>query len=107
MKHLGKEGYRNILKRCMRLTVKLAEGIEEIEGLSLPTRPIMNIVGIKTEDLHIELLAEELRKQGWAIALFPGYIRIVVMPHIKSVHVEAFLEDLKNTVKKLGGRKGI
>jgi tyrosine decarboxylase/aspartate 1-decarboxylase len=107
MKHLGKEGYRNVVKRCMRLTMKLTEGIEEIEGLSLPTRPIINIVGIKTDDLRIELLAEELRKQGWAIALFPGYIRIVVMPHIKSVHIEAFLKDLASTVKKLRGRKGI
>ncbi len=106
LKYLGRRGYRNVVKRCMQLTVKLAEGIEEIKGLSLPTRPVMNIVGIKTEDLPIELLAEELREKGWAIALFPGYIRIVVMPHIKSSHVEAFLEDLENTVKELEGRKG-
>ncbi len=107
MKHLGREGYRNVVKNCMLLTMKLAEGIEEIEGLSLPTRPIINVVGIKTEDLRIELLAEELRKQGWAIALFPGYIRIVVMPHLKSVHIDAFLEDLNTTVRKLSSRKGI
>lgn len=107
LKHLGREGYRTIIKRCMRLTLKLAQGIEEIEGLSLAVSPTMNMVGIKSEELSVELLAQELRERGWAIALFPGYIRIVVMPHIKPSHIKAFLEDLKDTVKKLRGRKGV
>ena len=106
-KHLGREGYRTVVDRCMRLTLKLAEGIEETEGVSLAAHPTLNIVGIKPEDLSVELLARELRKRGWAIALFPSYIRIVVMPHIKSFHIEAFLEDLKDIVEKLKGRKSV
>jgi len=104
--YLGREGYRKIIKRCMKLTLELAKGIEEIEAISLVTRPTMNMVGIKSEDFNVELLAQELRKRGWAIALFPGYIRIVVMPHIKSFHIQAFLEDLKDIVKKLKGKRG-
>ena len=107
LKHLGREGYTEIIKRCMQQTLKLAEGIEEIEGLSLVTRPTLNIVGIKSEDISIQALAQELRRKGWAIALFPGYIRIVVMPHIRAFHIQVFLEDLNEAVKKLKGRKGI
>jgi len=105
--HLGREGYRTIIKHCMRMTLKLAEGIEEIEGVSLATHPTMNMIGIKSEELNVDLLAQELRKRGWAIALFPGYIRIVVMPHIKSSHIQSFLEGLKDTVKKLRGRRSL
>lgn len=101
LKHMGREGYRKVVKRCMKLTLKLAKGIEETEGLSLVTRPMLNVVGIKSQHTSIQALAQELRRRGWAVALFPGYIRIVVMPHVKAFHIQAFLEDLNDTVKKL------
>ncbi len=101
LKHMGREGYRTIIRRCMKLTLKLVKGIEDIEGLSLVTRPTLNVVGIRSEDMSIQALAHELRKRGWAIALFPNYIRVVVMPHIKAFHIQVFLEDLNEAVKKL------
>jgi len=101
LKHMGREGYRKILKRCMTLTFKLARGIEEIEGLSLVTRPTLNVIGIRSEDVSVQALAQELRRRGWAIALFPDYIRVVVMPHIRAFHIQVFLEDLNEAVKKL------
>lgn len=101
LKHMGREGYRKVVERCMKLTLRLAKGIEEIEGLSLVTRPTLNVVGIKSEDVSIQVLAQELRRRGWAVALFPGYVRIVVMPHVKAFHGQAFLEDLNEAVRKL------
>jgi len=101
LKHMGREGYVKIVKRCMTLTFKLAKGIEEIEGLSLVTPPTLNIVGMRSDNVNIQALAQELRKRGWAIALFPDYIRVVVMPHIKDFHIQVFLEDLNKAVKKL------
>jgi tyrosine decarboxylase/aspartate 1-decarboxylase len=61
----------------------------------------LNVVGIKSEDVSIQVLAQELRRRGWAVALFPGYVRIVVMPHVKAFHGQAFLEDLNEAVRKL------
>lgn len=101
LKHMGREGYRKVIKRCMKLTLKLANGIEGMEGLGVVTRPTLNVVGIKSEDMSIQALAQELRRRGWAVALFPGYIRIVVMPHITAFHIQAFLEDLNDTIRKL------
>lgn len=103
LKHMGKRGYKAVVKRCMELTKKLADGIQQIRGISLVTRPIINIVGLKSTTLDIQVLAQELRKKGWAISLFPSHIRVVVMPHVKSAHIESFLADLEITVKKLGG----
>jgi tyrosine decarboxylase/aspartate 1-decarboxylase len=103
LRHLGREGYRKIVERCMRVTWKLAEGVKQVDGLDILTKPVTNVVGIKSEDFDIKLIAEKLREKGWAVALFPRYIRIVLMPHIHESHVERFLEDLKRIVKELKG----
>lgn len=105
LKHMGREGYRSIVRRCMQMTLKLARGIEQIDGLELVTRPTLNIVGMKSEGPSTELLAQTLRRRGWAIALFPNHIRIVVMPHVTASHIDVFLEDLNDAVKKLKSRK--
>jgi len=103
LKHLGKEGYKRIVARCMRLTWKLAEEIREIKGLDIVTEPTLNIVGIKSEGFDIRQVAKELRVRNWAVSLFPSHIRIVVMPHIQKQHIERFLSDLKDISNKLGG----
>ncbi len=99
--HFGREGYKAVVERCMSLTWKLAEGIEKMDEVSIVTKPVMNIVGIKTNDTDIHLLAQKLRQKGWAISLFPNHIRIAVMPHIKPAHVQSFLKDLNKIVKEI------
>ncbi len=101
LEHLGREGYRKTIKRCMMLTQKLAEGIGQIDGVSLVTQPSMNIIGVKSGIIDVRLIAQKLREKGWAISLFPGYIRIVIMPHLRSSHIESFLKDLKSIIREL------
>jgi tyrosine decarboxylase/aspartate 1-decarboxylase len=101
LKHLGKDGYKRIVKRCMRLTWKLADEIEDIEGLEIMAKPTMNIVGLTSNTLDVKRVAEELRRKGWAIALFPKHIRIVIMPYVLEKHVNKFLADLKNIAHEL------
>ena len=103
LKHLGKEGYKKIVTRCMRLTWKLAKEIREINGLDTTTEPTMNIVGIKSKVFNIRQVAKELRLRKWAVSLFPNHIRIVVMPHVQKQHVEKFLSDLKDIANRSGG----
>ena len=102
LKHLGVEGYKKIVRRCMRLTWKLVEEIKRIEGLDIVTEPTMNVVGLKSDVFDIHKVAYELRLRGWAISLFPSHIRIVVMPHVREKHIESFVEDLRKVAKKLG-----
>lgn len=93
--HLGLDGYQKVVSRCMRLTGLLCRGVEKIDGLSLAARPVINIVGIKSDTVGTERLAGALRSRGWAVALFPGHLRIVVMPHFTGKMVHNFLKDLK------------
>jgi tyrosine decarboxylase/aspartate 1-decarboxylase len=99
--HLGRQGYRGVVGRCMRLMSKLVEGIRRIDGINLVTEPTMNMVGISSNEIDIKSVAKEVRRRGWAVSLFPNHIRVVVMPHIKSSHIEYFLKDLKATVETL------
>ncbi len=101
LKHLGRKGYRRIVKRCMKLTHQLVAGIEEIKGIEIVIAPTMNVVGVKSDVLDIEILAQKVREMKWAIALFPKHIRVVVMPHVKASHIHSFLEDLRNITETL------
>jgi tyrosine decarboxylase/aspartate 1-decarboxylase len=103
MKHLGRKGYRKIVRNCMRLTLKLAREIPKIAGLRTATEPTMNIVGLKSEEFDIRRIAEELRLRKWAIALFSHHIRIVIMPHVQEPHIEELLQDLNEIVNELRG----
>jgi tyrosine decarboxylase/aspartate 1-decarboxylase len=103
LKYLGREGYKRIVRSCMRLTWKLTGEIQKIKGLDIAMEPTMNIVGIKSEIFDIRRIAQELRFRKWAVSLFPNHIRIVIMPHIQKRHIEKFLEDLRDITNKLGG----
>jgi tyrosine decarboxylase/aspartate 1-decarboxylase len=103
MKHLGREGYRKIVRKCMRLTLKLVEGIPKISGLGVVMEPMMNVVGLKSDVYDVRRIAEELRLRGWAVSLFPHHIRIVIMPHVQEKHVDDFLQDLNKVVNGLSG----
>jgi len=103
LKHLGREGYERIVSRCMRLTWKLANEIPKISSLDIMTKPTMNVIGLTSHKFDVQQIAQKLRLRGWAVALFPKHIRIVIMPHIQKQHVDEFLEDLKSIVDELEG----
>lgn len=105
LRHLGREGYRNTVRRCMALTDKLAEQIRQVDGVDLMVQPVTNVLGIKSDVIQVRRIAQKLREKGWAVSLFPRHIRIVVMPHISAEHVDSFLNDLEAVVKELGQRR--
>ncbi|TFG07397.1 MAG: tyrosine decarboxylase MfnA [Promethearchaeota archaeon] len=104
LKFLGFEGYSKIIKECMLKTEFLAQQISEIKGIKLAAKPEMNIVGITTENGdNICDIDEELRKRKWMLGKFMdlNLIRIVVMPHVTKKHLELFISDLEDVLKKL------
>ncbi|RKZ01918.1 MAG: tyrosine decarboxylase MfnA [Candidatus Hydrothermota bacterium] len=105
LNHLGRKGYRDIVKRCMELTLWFVEKVKSLDFIDIVVPPVMNIVGIKTEGVEIQAVAQKLRAKGWAIALFPSHIRIVIMPHVRKSHLEKFLNDLQEVIKSLGASK--
>jgi tyrosine decarboxylase/aspartate 1-decarboxylase len=103
LKHLGIDGFTKIVKQCMDNTNYLVKLISEIEGIKLAANPVMNILGITTENgKNICVLDDELRKRNWMLGKFIEFniIRIVIMPHVKREHLSSFAHDLEEIVKK-------
>jgi tyrosine decarboxylase/aspartate 1-decarboxylase len=93
-KGLGVEGFQKIVGACMKNTSLLVDGIVK-SGFKLAVEPSLNVVAFR--GANTKGLAEKLWAKGWFVSYVPRYdcIRIVVMPHVKKRHAEAFLVDLR------------
>jgi tyrosine decarboxylase/aspartate 1-decarboxylase len=96
--HLGREGFRNTIRRCMRLTKFLSSKLKAL-GFKLVSQPTLNIVAFKGS--NSKLLSEKLRQRGWFVSYIPRLdcIRIVVMPDLRKRHLTAFLKDLSEIAR--------
>ena len=104
MKYLGREGFIKIVKECMDNTEYLINRINEIEGIQLAARPIMNVAGITTVNgKSVCELDTELRNRRWYLGKFLNFnlVRVVVMPHVKREHLARFCDDLEKVARLL------
>ncbi len=98
LKHMGREGYRAVVKRCMDRTMRLHSGLE---GMGMDAiAPTMNVLVFSHETQ--DEISEGLIEKGWLISRTrKGEIRLVIMPHVKDEVVDGFLGDLKGILEGL------
>jgi tyrosine decarboxylase/aspartate 1-decarboxylase len=96
MKHLGRSGYRELVRGCMSQTQLGLERVEENPLLELAIEPVMNILGIKSKEVPLNVIVLEMEKRGWRMATspLPPSLRLVVMPHVTTGAMNAFFNDL-------------
>ncbi len=96
--HLGREGYKKIVKRCMKLTCRLVEGAHEI-GIDTVIDPVMNIVALDVANL--DEVRKKLRSKGWytSITRSPRAMRLIIMPHMSDDAIELFISDLRECIE--------
>lgn len=103
-KYLGISGYEKIIKECMENTLYLTKQIEDIPNIKVASKPLMNVVGITTENsVSVAKIDSELRKNKWMLGLFNdiNVLRAVIMPHVKKEHIDKFCEDLSVVSKNI------
>jgi tyrosine decarboxylase/aspartate 1-decarboxylase len=89
---LGREGYRENVKKCMALTTALYKELQEL-GIEV-IKPTMNILVF--DHKNRDVISEKLADKGWNVSrTAKGEIRLVIMPHVTHEHVNAFIKDLK------------
>jgi len=76
-----------------------AEQIHALNGVYLIREPMLNIVSFGAKNL--KTIERALKGRGWGISAHRGYIRIVMMPHVKREHLEGFLKDLREILATL------
>ncbi|MFX0055409.1 MAG: tyrosine decarboxylase MfnA [Candidatus Hermodarchaeota archaeon] len=96
MKHLGRSGYREIVRGCMAQTHLGKERVEDNPLLEIAIEPVMNILGIRSKEVPLETIIMKMEKRGWRMAAspLPPSLRLVVMPHITTGALNAFFNDL-------------
>ena len=91
LKSMGREGYRRVVEECMRNTLRLKEGLEELGFIV--REPWMNLLVFEHPEADV---VGELRRRGWAVSRTRrGEARVVLMPHVKREHVEELIEVLR------------
>ncbi|AKG92182.1 tyrosine decarboxylase MnfA [Geoglobus ahangari] len=98
LKHLGFEGMKEIVERCLRNTRILVEEMEGI-GFEPVIRPIMNVVSFHAE--NAEKIKDELYRRRWVISTIrvPKAVRMVIMPHVTEEIIKEFISELRQVVR--------
>ncbi len=98
MMHLGMEGYRKLVGRCMNMTQKLVMEVQEF-GITPLIDPVMNIVTLDIPSL--DDVRKRLRAKGWitSITRSPRAMRLVIMPHLSEIALTRFISDLKECLR--------
>lgn len=99
----GFKGYQKIVNESIQLTKYTYNRLNSIKKVNVICKPELNVLSFTTDDISPEDLKESLLKRGWQVsqAVHPHAIRLVLMPHVKKVHIDAFLDDLEEIISKV------
>ncbi len=95
LRHMGRTGYREVVRQCMGLTSYFTGRVHDMEGVEVLVDPVLNIVGIRPTEVPVDTLADRLRRRRWAVGQFSTHLRIVLLPHLERKHLDSFLDDLR------------
>jgi sphinganine-1-phosphate aldolase len=95
MKHLGRNGYRDIAREVMLTTRRIRSGIEGFRSLEIIGNPHMSVLAFTSKQDNIFNIGDALQKKGWHLdrLQFPDALHLT----LTSLNVgmeEEFLRDL-------------
>ncbi len=96
MKHLGRSGYREMVRGCMKRTQLGKDRVDENPLLELVIDPVMNILAIESREVPLNVIVLKMEKRGWRMVTspLPHSLRLVIMPHVTTGAMNAFFNDL-------------
>ena len=106
MRYLGRDGYRDVVSRLVRVRQALIDGIESIEGLSVYAKPHTFQFAFGSDAFDIFAVAAGLGHRGWQVgrALEPPSIMLMLnLSH--EATLDAFLYELREVVDEVKAAK--
>jgi tyrosine decarboxylase/aspartate 1-decarboxylase len=97
----GWEYYRAVVERCHKDALWLKPELEK-RGMIVPITPetVITIAQLPSGKEETLKLVSLLQERGFIVGCSEGWMRIVVMPHVKHEHLESFLNILEETIAK-------
>lgn len=99
----GLQGYRDSYHKIGEVTRYLKEKINLIPGLMVYGNPELNIVGIGSSELNINILGDRLNNKGWKINMIQnpgGFHFCITCFHTKEI-IDNFMSDLESLIPNL------
>ncbi len=101
--HYGRKGFVDLVRDSMERTKLVEERLRSMEGAETVIEPVINVVGLRPLGTGPEQLAQRLRSKNYALSLFPGFLRITIMPHLSRPRLESFFTVLEETLAEISG----
>ena len=100
-RYLDRDGYRKVVENCMNVTRYAEKKIIQM-GLTLVTKPTMNIIGVKMK--NVPKFVKKLSEYGWKVNEIDrlSCIRIVIMPQITKKVIDEFIPVFRKTCEEVG-----
>lgn len=100
LRHLGRDGYRQIARRVMAVRDAYLEGLEAIPGMTIRGEPALANIAFGCDDIDMGKVATLMSERGW----LPGQLKAPPSLHLMlSLHHEpareAYLGDLAECVE--------
>jgi glutamate/tyrosine decarboxylase-like PLP-dependent enzyme len=95
MNHLGRKGYREIVKEVMLTSLRIREGISAIDGLEIVGDPDMSLLAFTSRAGNIFNIGDALSRKGWYLdrLQFPDALHLTIT-RLNIGMEEEFLKDL-------------
>jgi tyrosine decarboxylase/aspartate 1-decarboxylase len=111
IKHLGTNGYTQLVRHTIEITRMLADRVRQIDGLSLLREPQTNMVCFTSDNpVVIQKVAKRLWAKGYAFPLTQlspyktMYIRFYVHPLKETTSATALIGDLEDAARNVRRR---
>ncbi|MFW6051718.1 MAG: pyridoxal phosphate-dependent decarboxylase family protein [Myxococcota bacterium] len=113
LRHLGREGYREIARQLAEGTGKILRGVEGIDGVRVLGEPDMCLVAVASDDPSVDVfrLCDAMKKRGWDLQAqlrygeLPENFHLTVMPS-NLPHLDQWVADLRASVDEVKGGTG-
>ncbi len=102
LNYYGKEGYKKIVNEAMELTDYTYNKLLDMEHIHPTCKSELNLISFTSDNYDVDVLKSELLKYGWRVSVSenPHAIRLVLMPHVKKEHIDNFLKNLEELLKR-------
>ncbi|WP_424641458.1 pyridoxal phosphate-dependent decarboxylase family protein [Embleya sp. AB8] len=112
LRHIGADGYRELVGRTLAATRELVDGIAAVPGLRVLGVPAGSLVALTTDGVDFFAFLDELERLGWAVqpqlsqAGVPPTIHLT-MTATHGPHVPDLLGALRDAVRAAGARDAL
>jgi len=108
MRHLGTDGYVELVRDLLVTVERVRAGIESIEGIDIVGQPVGPVMALRSDTLDLYAVADVMDERGWYLNrnTDPYGLHLMLSPAHRDV-VDELIADLRFAASHHGPSKGV